>query len=69
MTKSEKTEIKSRIKVLLSSYKIVDWDYWDSMGDIMVKVVFIRSHVVKRVTYCIRSYDGKIDQIGAVETF
>lgn len=61
-----KAEIKKRIKDILSSYKVVDWEFWDSLGDTMVSVVFIRDHVVRRVTYCVRSYDGQIDQIGHV---
>lgn len=69
MTKTEVTEIKNRIKKLLSSYKIVDWEFWECMGDIMVKVVFIRQHVVKRVTFSIRSYDGRLDMIGGVDIF
>lgn len=69
MKKSEIKEIKNRIKDILSAYRIVDWNFWDCMGDVMVTVVFIHSHTVRRVSYCVRSYDGQIDQIGCVEIF
>lgn len=62
-----KKEIKFELKELHKGQKIVDYNFWDCMGDTMVAIITIHSHVVRRYTYCVSSYDGHISRIGEVE--
>lgn len=59
-----KNEIKFEMKELHKGQKIVDYDFWDCMGDTMVAIITIADHVARRYTYCISSYDDHISRIG-----
>ena len=70
ISKAIKDTIKKELKMILPCEKIVDLDYWDCMGDVMVTCITIHHHVVRRYTFSYTidcEYCGKrLNQIGEV---